>query len=76
MPGPSRPIPDRIGRVTSVVVLAHLGVGWAISSGVLTAVPPPMPRDNVVMASLVMDAPAPLKPVPPQATPTAPKPKP
>ncbi len=76
MPGPSRPIPDRIWRVTSVVVLAHLGVGWAISSGWLTSVPPPMARDNVIMASVVMDAPAPPAPVPPQATPTAPKPKP
>ena len=76
MPGPSRPIPDRIWRVTSVVVLAHLGVGWVISSGWLTAVPPPMARDNVIMASVVMDAPAPPAPVPPLATPTAPKPKP
>lgn len=76
MQGPSRPIPDRIWRVSSVVVLVHLGLGWAISSGWLTSVPPPMPRDNVIMASVVMEAPAPPAPVPPQITPPVPKPKP
>ena len=67
MPQPSRIHPNRVWRVTVAVVFGHLVVAWWISSGVLTSVVPASEPDNVIMASVVMDAPAP-------RTTTAPKP--
>jgi protein TonB len=64
---------DRIWRVTGAVVLAHLGLGWAVSHGSLTAVVPLAPRDSVILASVVMDAPAP--PAPPAPALAKPKPR-
>ena len=69
MPQPSRIHPSRIWRVTVAVMFGHLVVAWWISSGVLTRVVPASEPDNVIMASVVMDAPAP-------RTTTAPKPAP
>ena len=69
MPQPSRIHPSRIWRVTVAVMFGHLVVAWWISSGVLTRVVPESEPDNVIMASVVMDAPAP-------RTTTAPKPAP
>lgn len=66
---PDRIHPSRTWRVTGAVMLGHVGVAWLLSSGVLTSVVPTSEPDNVIMASVVMDAPAP--PVP-----TAPKPEP
>ena len=58
---------SRTWRVTGAVMLGHVGVAWLVSSGVLTSVVPASEPDNVIMASVVMDAPAP---------PTQPAPKP
>lgn len=69
MPQPSRIHPSRIWRVTVAVMFGHLVVAWWISSGVLTRVVPESEPDNVIMASVVMNAPAP-------RTTTAPKPAP
>ena len=69
MPQPSRIHPSRIWRVTVAVMFGHLVVAWWISSGVLTRVVPASEPGNVIMASVVMDAPAP-------RTTTAPKPAP
>ena len=69
MPQPSRIHPSRIWRVTVAVMFGHLVVAWWISSGVLTRVVPESEPDNVIMASVVMDAPTP-------RTTTAPKPAP
>lgn len=72
---PCRRQTDRIWPVTGAVVLAHLGVGWAISSGVLNPVMPMATRDTVIMASLVMDAPAPPAPSAPKSEVVPPHPK-
>ena len=66
---PDRIHPSRTWRVTGAVMLGHVGMAWLVSSGVLTSVVPASAPDNVIMASVVMDAPAPL-------VPTAPKPEP
>lgn len=66
---PDRIHPSRTWRVTGAVMLGHIGVAWLVSSGVLTSVVPASEPDNVIMASVVMDAPA--LPVP-----TAPNPEP
>ncbi|WP_298599168.1 energy transducer TonB [uncultured Limnohabitans sp.] len=81
MPQPSRIHPSRIWRVTVAVMFGHLVVAWWISSGVLTRVVPASEPDNVIMASVVMDAPAPPAPKPEPARPpiqhqTKPEPKP
>ena len=61
---------SRTWRVTGAVMLGHVGVAWLLSSGVLTSVVPTSEPDNVIMASVVMDAPAPVAPKP---EPTKPK---
>ena len=76
---PDRIHPSRTWRVTGAVVLGHVGVAWLVSSSVLTRVVPASTPDNVIMASVVMDAPAAPKPEParpPIQPPTKPEPKP
>jgi len=72
---------SRTWRVTGAMMLGHAGVAWLVSSGVLTSVVPASAPDNVIMASVVMDAPAPPAPKPEPARPpiqhqTKPEPKP
>lgn len=55
---------SRTWRVTGAVMLGHIGVAWWVSSGVLTSVVPVGEPDNVIMASVVMDTPAPPVPRP------------
>lgn len=66
---PHRTHPSRTWRVTGVVMLGHVGVAWLVSSAVLTRVIPTSAPDKVIMASLVMDAPAPAAPKPEPAKP-------
>lgn len=71
---------NRIWRVTGAVLLGHVGVAWLVSSGVLTSAVPTSEPDNVIMASVVMNAPAPPAPKPAPARPpiqpqTKPEPK-
>ena len=66
---PDRIHPSRTWRVTGAVMLGHVGVAWLLSSGVLTSVVPTSEPDNVIMASVVMDAPAPAAPKPEPAKP-------
>lgn len=78
---PDRIHQSRTWRVTGAVMLGHVGVAWLLSSGVLTSVVPTSEPDNVIMASVVMDAPAPPAPIPAPAKPaiqpqTKPEPKP
>lgn len=61
--------PSRTWRVTGAVMLGHVGVAWLVSSGVLTSVVPASEPVNVIMASVVMDAPAPAAPKPEPAKP-------
>ncbi len=61
--------PSRTWRVTGMVMLGHVGVAWLVSSGVLTRVIPTSAPDKVIMASVVMDAPAPAAPKPEPAKP-------
>lgn len=58
--------PGRIWRVTGAVALGHVGVAWLISSGAWTRVTPKSAPDQVIMASVTMEAPAhpPKKPAP------------
>nr|WP_315137723.1 energy transducer TonB [uncultured Limnohabitans sp.] len=72
MPQPSRIHPSRIWRVTVAVMFGHLVVAWLVSSGVLTSVVPASEPDNVIMASVVMDAPAPRTTTAPKPTPARP----
>ena len=72
MPQPSRIHPSRIWRVTVAVMFGHLVVAWWISSGVLTRVVPASEPGNVIMASVVMDAPAPRTTTAPKPTPARP----
>ena len=72
---------SRTWRVTGAVMLGHAGVAWLVNSGVLTSVVPASAPDNVIMASVVMDAPAQPAPKPEPARPqtqpqTKPEPKP
>lgn len=60
---------SRTWRVTGVVMLGHVGVAWLVSSAVLTRVIPTSAPDKVIMASVVMDAPAP--PAPPAPKPAS-----
>ncbi len=66
---PHRTHPSRTWRVTGVVMLGHVGVAWLVSSGVLTHMVPAGAPDKVIMASVVMDAPAPAAPKPEPAKP-------
>jgi protein TonB len=45
-------------------MLAHAGVAWLVSSGLLSNLAPLAKPDKVIMASVVMDAPAPSAPKP------------
>lgn len=62
--------PSRTWRVTGMVMLGHVGVACMLGSGLLTSVVPAGAPDKVIMASVVMDAPAPVAPKP---EPTKPK---
>lgn len=66
---PNRIHPNPIWRVTGAVMLAHVCVAWLVSSGLLTSVVPASEPDKVIMASVVMDAPAPAAPKPEPAKP-------
>lgn len=59
----------RTWRVSGAVILSHVGLAWLVSSGVLTSEVPANAPDNVIMASVVMDAPAPPAPKPEPARP-------
>lgn len=54
----------RTWRVTGAVLLAHATVLWILGSGLLTSTPPREEIDHVIMASVVMDMPAPPAPAP------------
>ena len=69
---PDRIHQSRTWRVTGAVMLGHVGVAWLLSSGVLTSVVPTSEPDNVIMASVVMDAPAPRTTTAPKPTPARP----
>jgi protein TonB len=67
--------PDRIHQnpiwlVTGAVMLAHVGVACLVSSGVLSSVAPASEHDTVIMASVVMESPAPSAPPAPKTAPT------
>lgn len=66
----------RTWRVTGAVGLAHLCVAWLLSQNLVSSISMGEP-DNVIMASVVMDTPAPPAPQPQPPKPQAqPKPKP
>jgi len=63
-------------RVTGAVLLAHVCVAWLLSQNLVASISMGEP-DNVIMASVVMDTPAPPAPQPQPPKPQAqPKPKP
>jgi protein TonB len=67
---------SRTWRVTGAVLLAHAGVAWLLTQNLISTVSMGEP-DNVIMASVVMDAPAPPAPKPQPPTPMVqPKPQP
>jgi protein TonB len=66
---PCRIHQNRTWRVSAAVVLAHVGVAWLIGRGVLTHVIRASALDKVIMASVVMDAPAPHAPAAPARQP-------
>ena len=67
----------RSWRVTGAVLLAHATVLWLLGSGLLTSTPPRDTLDHVIMASVVMDMPAPPAPAPQPVVPKVqPKPRP
>ena len=66
-------LPSRTWRVVGAVLLAHLGLAWLLSLGLLSSAPPAGEPDNVIMATVVMDVPAPPAPTP---QPVVPKPQP
>ena len=63
----------RTWRVTGTVLLAHVAVAWLLTQGLISHHPTTGEVDNVIMASVVMDMPAPSapKPQPVQAKPQA-----
>lgn len=69
---PDRIHQSRTWRVTGAVMLGHVGVAWLLSSGALTSVVPTSEPDNVIMASVVMDTPAPPSPPAPKPAPAKP----
>ncbi len=67
---------SRTWRVTGAVLLAHAAVAWLLTHNLISSVSMGEP-DNVIMASVVMDAPAPPAPKPQPPTPKVqPKPLP
>ena len=63
-------------RVTGAVLLAHVCVAWLLSQNLVSSISMGEP-DNVIMASVVMDTPAPPAPQPQPPKPQAqPQPKP
>ena len=66
---PNRIHPNPIWRVTGAVMLGHVGVACLLGSGLWTRVVPAGAPDKVIMASVVMDAPAPAAPKPEPARP-------
>lgn len=74
---PDLTLPSRTWRVSGGVLLAHLGLAWLLSLGLLASSPPAGEPDNVIMASVIMDMPAPPAPTPqPPAPKVQPKPQP
>ncbi len=63
----------RTWRVGGAVLLAHLGLAWLLSLGLLSSAPTAGEPDHVIMATVVMDVPAPPAPTP---QPVVPKPQP
>jgi len=54
----------RTWRVTGAVLLAHVTVAWLLMQGLISHPPTTGEVDNVIMASVVMDMPAPPAPKP------------
>ena len=54
----------RTWRVTGAVLLAHVAVAWLLMQGLISHPPTTGEVDNVIMASVVMDMPAPPAPKP------------
>lgn len=55
---------SRTWRVTGAVLLAHIGVAWLLTLGMLSHQPTTGEVDNIIMASVIMDTPAPPAPKP------------
>ena len=55
---------SRTWRVTDAVLLAHAGLAWLLSLDLLSSPPPTGEVDNVIMASVVVDVPAPAAVIP------------
>ncbi len=56
---PNRIHHSRTWRVTGAVLMAHAGMAWLLSLGLLSSSPPTGEAENVIMASVVVDVPAP-----------------
>jgi periplasmic protein TonB len=54
----------RTWRVTGAVLLAHVAVAWLLMQGLISQQPTTGEVDNIIMASVVMDMPAPPAPQP------------
>ena len=66
----------RTWRVTGAVLLAHAGLAWLLSLGLLSSAPPASEAENVIMASVVVDVPAPPAVIPQPVVPKVqPKPQ-
>ncbi len=69
--------PTRTWRVTGTVLLAHAGLAWLLSLGLLSSAAPTGEIENVIMASVVVDVPAPPAAIPQPVLPKVqPKPQP
>ena len=67
---------SRTWRVTAAVLLAHAGLAWLLSLGLLSSAPPASEVENVIMASVVVDVPAPPAVIPQPVVPKVqPKPQ-
>jgi len=55
---------SRTWRVTGAVLLAHIAVAWLLTLGMLSHQPTMGEVDNIIMASVIMDTPAPPAPKP------------
>lgn len=70
---------SRTWRVTGAVLLAHVAVAWLLTLGMLSQQPTTGETDNIIMASVIMDTPAPPAPKPQPVQPKVkpqPRPKP
>lgn len=73
---PAPTLPGRTWRMAGTVTLAHAGLLWLAASQVLSTSPPASEPEHVIMASVLMDLPAPAAPTPQPVTPKAqPKPQ-